>query len=634
MIVFPKGWENKWQELTDIKNGNLNLWENAIKKIFSSDEVIFAFIGEVKCYIKSTTLGYLGCTITDCPGLFASQWDTEIAQEAMSKADAILYLLGGSKEISNEENRLLSKLPSDSRVIFTINLRQDKINTDRIIETNAAKIKSRGFNIKAENIHRYQALLAFCAEFGKRQINKIEDNYSHSKFKELAIAMGYKDSLSIDQIWIRIVNKQLSNLESDFDSDVDGIKTLCEKSVNITAIKSGANSIFDYVQNYIVTNKAESILITNGSKKAKLVLKKIEAKLKNDEDQAGKNKAIAEAELIIANHTLEKFQHDVKDITAKSFQYYIYLPVIEDYYRTVLKNNIDIASKKAAFQIAKNSSNFTKEDKLGILIQSELTNSFEELIQSSHTNWCSNFKESVLRKDTIEREVLRINEAISSEWKNIETKDLSAFELSLPSGSALNDNPLFEKLETGNLAQNIYKSGSGKRVQEVLLFLPNLAFGITGFILAGVVQLLVYFKELWDGKTATSEVIDGYGEFIDDIGKEKRIAPERVKKFENMITPNIHTYFSQNEKLIKGNVAKFVNKYGDDYKDIYLNKLSDQRADFDKNISERRKTFELANEVRDRIAMEAKQTRQNKIEPMYSKIELFEKGVESKFNGN
>ena len=64
---------------------------------FSKEEALFAFIQSIHCHIQSNTLERLGCTVTDCPGLFASEYDTSIATQTIADSDATLYLLSGEK---------------------------------------------------------------------------------------------------------------------------------------------------------------------------------------------------------------------------------------------------------------------------------------------------------------------------------------------------------------------------------------------------------------------------------------------------------------------------------------------------------------------------------------------------------
>jgi len=83
-------------------------WES--RNNFKPEEVLFAFVGEINLHIHSEDLRRLGCSITDCPGLFASSWDTSIAFKALSDADAVLYLLGGEKSMKDGDKKAVSKI--------------------------------------------------------------------------------------------------------------------------------------------------------------------------------------------------------------------------------------------------------------------------------------------------------------------------------------------------------------------------------------------------------------------------------------------------------------------------------------------------------------------------------------------
>ena len=99
--VFPDRWEERW--------ANVKSFED-IKKQFKVEDILFAFVGEINCHIHSDNLAQLGCSITDCPGLFASSWDTSVALNAISKSNAVIYLLGGVKQMGDGDKKAIKTI--------------------------------------------------------------------------------------------------------------------------------------------------------------------------------------------------------------------------------------------------------------------------------------------------------------------------------------------------------------------------------------------------------------------------------------------------------------------------------------------------------------------------------------------
>lgn len=148
-VKFPDDWKVRWA--------------NKFKAKFSLDEMLFVAVDRVLVRIHSDALAYLGCRITDCPGLFVNEWDTERAIDAMGKAHAIWYLLNGDKESDENDSRMLQKIIGHfgwhEKCFFTINRRKGKGNTTDIMKADIEKLTSQGFN--PEHVFVYDAFLAF-----------------------------------------------------------------------------------------------------------------------------------------------------------------------------------------------------------------------------------------------------------------------------------------------------------------------------------------------------------------------------------------------------------------------------------------------------------------------------------------
>ncbi len=142
--VFPRDWAVKWQ-----KSGEEAHWR--LKDVA----------------VHSPTLERLGCVVTDFPGLFEGSWRATVAQQMM-RADAILYLIGGQKQMTEADLRVLSGIRKTQQVhkcFFAINAKMSKLSVEQNLRlVDFSRIKEAGFPIeREEDICVFNALLVFNA---------------------------------------------------------------------------------------------------------------------------------------------------------------------------------------------------------------------------------------------------------------------------------------------------------------------------------------------------------------------------------------------------------------------------------------------------------------------------------------
>ncbi len=156
LAVFPPDWGLRWQ-----KDGEEAYW--SLKK------VAFAFLSKIVCHIHSQALERLGCVVTDCPSPYAGALEAECARRTMEKADAILYVLNGHKNLFESEMHNLSQMREIGlahKFIFAINARSAKANIERNLRpVDFACLRNAGFPIeREEDIPVFNSLLAFNAK--------------------------------------------------------------------------------------------------------------------------------------------------------------------------------------------------------------------------------------------------------------------------------------------------------------------------------------------------------------------------------------------------------------------------------------------------------------------------------------
>lgn len=82
-------------------------WMDSGAPAFSFRESVFVLAYRIHCYCESEQIRKLNCSFIDCPGLFYSAYDSEVTEEAMTSADAIVYVLPYNKQLGEQINNSL-----------------------------------------------------------------------------------------------------------------------------------------------------------------------------------------------------------------------------------------------------------------------------------------------------------------------------------------------------------------------------------------------------------------------------------------------------------------------------------------------------------------------------------------------
>lgn len=275
LVVFPKDWADRWLE------GEKTEWR--------FEEVPFVFLGEAFAHIHCKGLERLGCVVTDCPGLFAGPWDTRVAEEAMMNADAILYLIGGERTVTDSDKRAwahILKTDQGHKVFFAINARTSKAQCAQILlPTDFAMIKQRGFNLKAkDDISIFNALLAFNSRSTPSDENAWEDETLRTVSDYFALS---------------------------FARDMEKIRGMLKDRPGLYKA-SGAEELLSKIETSVVLRKFESILVKGGTEKVSAALNALNGSLLVKERAASDGLDKAKAAFEAAREKLRKFQDFAK----------------------------------------------------------------------------------------------------------------------------------------------------------------------------------------------------------------------------------------------------------------------------------------------------------------------------------
>lgn len=256
LTSYPQNWNALW--LAAMKTGDLSSFSGLVS---------FAFVAGCDFYLDSPILRDLGCSVTDCPGLFISKWDTTIAEQCIRQADALLYMFAGEKALTMGDINALKAcvdMGGEHKMLFGANLRISHEHWARIEEDSVLPdLKDNGFS--QPYIHPFHSGIAlrarerFLLEYGWLDITSQQGI-------DLDISLNSKFTTSGDpktdraKYLEKTLNRFIENL-------TDSGETLA--NYNVTDGQSleelsGVPAFIKSAKDYVVEHKAPSLLVHQG----------------------------------------------------------------------------------------------------------------------------------------------------------------------------------------------------------------------------------------------------------------------------------------------------------------------------------------------------------------------------------
>lgn len=257
---YPQDWESRWEKVKGPQD---------VAREFSLEDVTFAFCGGVDFYLDSANLRALGCSVNDCPGLFISEWDTEIAKDCIRKADAVLYQFGGEKAMTQADLDALKAcvtLGGKHKLIFGANLKIPR-NQWSNIEKNAVAptLRSNGFD--NPEIHAIHAGIALRA---REAMLHGYGMLSEPSRRAIGIELEhYERELTDDNISWFLLKKQLKRFIETLTDDDEELSDFCDedgkvRSDSALAQLSAVPELIQCANDFVTQNRFESILLKQG----------------------------------------------------------------------------------------------------------------------------------------------------------------------------------------------------------------------------------------------------------------------------------------------------------------------------------------------------------------------------------
>jgi len=597
-------------------------WER--DEVFKKEELLFAFIREVKCKIHGAKgLRSIGIAVTDCPGLSASAYDSSIAMDVFSHSDAIWYLLGhqatGASELTDISHAFNA---ASGKMYATTNMKGQTRRhfEDVIMPDQKSSLEGRGINVE---LKPYHALLALLAVQGAKIIDgtldkaSIEEIIKDAKRRELiskdATAADVKDA------WIKLANACLLDIKPMMRDFAELPEKLSEAGIAIVSRESCQNDTLAGIKQYAIENKADAILRANGVDRAIIALEEgiekplsirekrateevEEAKLKNDKMKV--NLAEFQNDAI---DILEKLQNDAPDrMLAKDLLDKSVIPAIREVADSAA---IRITSKMGLWTTVWNF--FGKwlggNDNQGNEIKKILSEEMKKAVTPKAVGWEKGLKsgKNQILKDSLLKTVDSVRKRLLDKWeKQIDLKT----ELPSPTGSYIDATTDVQSMH----ADLVELSAAGKLIGIGAFGIILASYSACGFIIGGplggllglVAGLVIgVLRDMFDSKEdlllgMSDSIYEGLMNELSEGGRQRAGV---IDKIAVECTSNIR----------KG------------YLKIFQIALEEQRTACDQRYNQTLADLKKNESERKRIAKECNHIRTQEVEPLRKKLQAF-----------
>lgn len=645
--VFPSCWEERWLE-TD--------------PTFEPAEAVFAFIGRIDVHIHSKALGMLGCSITDCPGLFASAWDTSIAMEEMAKANAVIYLLGGERQMTEGDEKAIALISKRNelrdKIFYVLNEKKNNTVTQNVLSADNPKLTS--LELTDFSIQTLNNLLYFLGNFGLAYCRGTLDDFSKKRFLEVARNNGVEKE-SVEDAWTELVSDIGVNVKK---KELKAVDALTEETATLCLKESNSEQTFGSVEQTIVDKKANSILVDNGVVAIANTLDNVDARLKKAEDDARKSYVQRRHELEDAVNALEAFHNKVERILSPADMELIMARIAENAYmaeiagedcrkKIALKLAVELpkainlrvkgnAVKKAFFNKVFSDTDFARENRaeaqqaLDEVFSPVITQVVKEELEYRMLLWTTSLFEGNHPdfKKYLRPKMEKMAEKINDEWErtirnvpSMESLQMNQPNIAVPSEILMQE----FNLKDLDVADDI----AGQMIKDI-------AEGVINYVIATTVALIGY----WLIDAGLGGVLDviaalyALGAYVyTRLGKMKNPGKKEIntrddlkkkqKKFYDKIDQKLLEKFNEigsKEKLV--DVLKtFPDKIFKGFKSCYREQLNRLKKILNDDLARAMDNSEAAQRALLERAKHAKEVRKKKILPLKANIDDFIKSL-------
>ena len=629
LVAFPKDWAIRWGDGADAS--------------FNIEEISFVFLDSVLVRLHSENLERIGCRITDCPGLFANAYDTNVAMKTIHASDGIWYLINGEKQIGEKDLKIIKTINSmgmKDKINATCNLKgphEQKIN--EVMPVTKQTLQNAGYSVE---LFPYNARLAFLATQGKLILEHPE-KFSEKDKECMIVDAKPKAGTDPDpkKMWVKMVNRLGGSTELE---NLEEISLLDEDSVAEVRKESFLDDILGRLEHDVIEKKARSILIDNGSKRAAGALLQYEGDLEAIETAAKQHEDEALAKLDEARKELDDFIAEINKRLERSpfvADKKVYAQQIANEMVQLLfegdeltKEFADKVARLLAIKVVRKDYVFDKDvfaKQIKVIITPVFAEIYKEATIKALEKWKSSNNGTF---QNMKHQVENFCNDIQTLWRD--RKMDSNILLQKLDFTALDDAKIMEFV-SANISDKVFASNTdlSKIAEDSRYGLGSVLLElIGGFILGALSGLIAAFllgpagwiaatlgwlgKMIYDNTRSEEEVQRKYEEEVKkvwdklypDILKTMRDFFNSYERRQEFAKP-YEQFFSKIQEDLENNIKDSLNKIADDFnKERYIPAQTEVKK---------------SQEEKDRIAAENNRIRTTEIEPLRKKIQEFEK---------
>jgi hypothetical protein len=608
LAAFPPDWEERWLDRDPDR--------------FRADEVVFVFIARIRLKLHSPNLGRLGCVLTDCPGLFASRWDTEVARRAMFNADAVLYLFDGSKTLKLSDLNALQFIQKNGmghKLFFGCNMRAHTLaDSRRILNASISALSHHGFDIQDREVTLFHALLGLRTVQAMARMN--------------GASAAVRPDIEEDRLR-KTIRRQVALLDPQGPEDEEIDADLREETWNPDILArvrrlSGIDRLLDMVAETVVRKRARAILIDNGARMAAGSLLEAEGALRSREHGAFQKEREFRRQVAETETALRKFKGDCVRILDRIEETGPDYVLADDIWTRLADRQPGLIQKIGdriySEVIGKMSlSLLVRErfkDKITAIIKAEIDACFTETING----WVSEIRDggNLLYRRHLVKRVQGISRDLKQVWDASDLSEMAFLQgIGLPEFSgdlALDTAAILRELDRDHALENV-------RYNALLA-----AGGMTGIFTATsglLVAVYMLITRLFWIRIAT--VVVFLVNIILVLLTRGMIEKSLRGEIQRKLTPAIEMLFMEIQEDVKAEFRGFVGNIRSLYAEVFRAAVNKPEKVFAVRKDQAERDFQSSREVRLAVAETARRVRETRIRPLRVRLQGFTARVEA-----
>ena len=621
LVRFPKDFSTRWP---DQVGG------------FTLDEARFVFLQAANLATEAPNLKQLGLEVVDCPGLFASSYDTTVATAMIATADAVWYLLDGKTAGQSDlEAIALCRQLAQNALFVSVNLKADinptrKHITTKIIPHIQGQLQQAGLTVE---LQPYHALLALLGQTGESLLRGEEDRdtatFMHQLVDDWSLESGSKSAAGD---WSALCEHLLDRLKSGVQDFRAAGGQLNPEAVAVVVRESGLSDILGKLSQFVVETRARAVLIDRGVGQAiSAVENGIERPLAALEESAKQDVETALTQYKEAAAVLTRFQELAKeqmDSIQGDLGGMLDSELAGEFFDEIVMNSIPSIAKESAVEIVRKVGaskvfagllgdkiqDFFGIEKTKTIIQSVIEKHFSEETEPRAAQWINQLSPDTSKALlTMTKTAQRITEALNEFWQSAREKNDKLSDLSEPVVPKTTfDVSGFSEMMTGMVAKDV--GGFFTKQSLITGILTGIAVLLPGIGTIFVVITSIVAAVFLSYKKNKDETISKMTQKLQE-GLEAQLKVNRLPIIDRLI--NTSKTSTASLKNIRQNIIAVLNE-----------PITETRTRFDSQRRDAEAVLLKKNSEREEIAEDCRRLRVERVVPLRQRLQAYKDQTE------